>query len=373
MTQWMLALKRVIRGKLFLLSLLLAALVMAGTSMIGSRTVEPKAGFALSAPGGQIAEEICASMAEVGLLPYDSPEKLKSAVSGGEVDCGILLHEDLEELVLAGDLAEAATVLVSGSTSFPKFFAGVAGSALFSASVPYMAVQTLEDLGFAATVDAVEAEYKELRAEGDLFTFRSEYLAGAEPIPTAEAFGGNLFRAALALLFFVAVVPETYRSFRFEMSAFGSLLGPFGTLRHVLLPLSVWRLLFSLLAAALGIALGDLLGGKALWTLLWPAAVYLLLLFSAGFLLSVLLPRGTDLRVLLPVWLFLSLVLCPIYTDLGEWFGVLRPIRLFFPPTWLWQTETSPLAALFAALGMLLAALGMFALGRRRFLVSDAS
>lgn len=371
MTKWMLALKRVIRGKLFLLSLLLAALVMAGTSMVGERTVEPLAGFAFSAPGGKITADIRASMVEVGLLPYDSPESLRSAVSDGEIDCGILLHADLEEMVKSGELEEAATVLISGSTSFPKFFAGVAGSALFSAAVPHMATQTLADFGFSVTSEEVEAEYKAQRAEGDLFTFRSEYLSGKEPIPTEEAFGENLFRTALALLLFVAVVPESYRSFRRELATFTPLLGSFGSLRHVFIPLSVFRFLFSLLAVAGGIALGHLFGGKALWGLLWPAAVYLLLLFAAGFLLSVLLPVRTDLRVLLPVWLFLSLILCPVYTDLGEWFPVIRPIRLFFPPTWFWQVEESPYRSLLAALGIFLAASGLFALVRRRFHSSE--
>lgn len=371
MTAWLLALKRVVRGKLFLFSLLLAALVMASTSLIGSRTVEPKAGFVLSASGGEITEKISASMTELGVLRYDSPEDLRRAVSDGEVDCGILFREDLEELVVLGELNEAASVLVSGSTSFPKFFAGVAGSALFSAAAPYLSADVLRAMGFDATDEMVIEEYEALREEGDLFTFRTEYLAGAEPTPVEEAFTGNLCRAALALLFFVAIVPETYRSFRRELSAFGSLLGPGRTLTRVLLPLSVWRLALSLLAVVGGIALGEYLGGKDLWPLLLPGGLYLLLLFSAGFLLSVLLPGKTDLRVLLPVWLLLSLILCPIYTDLGEWFSVLRTVRLLFPPTWLWSVESAPLTALLSAVGMLFLAIGLFAVQKRRFLKAE--
>ena len=51
-----------------------------------------------------------------------------------------------------------------------------------AAAVPHMATQTLADFGFSVTSEEVEAEYKAQRAEGDLFTFRSEYLSGkSEP------------------------------------------------------------------------------------------------------------------------------------------------------------------------------------------------
>jgi len=122
----------------------------------------------------------------------------------------------------------------------------------------------------------------------------------------------------------------------------------------VVLPSVLAQMLCSAAAVAVGLLAAQLIfGSDSVKELAFPILVYILLLPAGAMLLSLLMPRGRNVKTILPLWLLASLALCPIYLDFADLIPAVGILRFILPPCWLFWIKDGPLPWLIAAVVLL--------------------
>jgi len=346
------ALKRFLVRPLFPLLLVLCAAAIALSGTVTDVVDTPPAGVCTLSDSVQ-ARRIEAYLLENGFVRSDDPGRLEELVGTGELDCAVILPEDLTELMENGELEGCLHWIQSPSSFAADLYRSHAAAALFREYAPYLTAGVFE--GTEIPREEVIRAYERMFDSGHVFSF--ELLTAEEGRGPENVKRQSLVMGAASILLCAVVF-----AFCGELtdSAARTMLKRLGLrqmLRGIVLPAMVVRGILAAAAACVGLLLAGM------QELMLPAVVYTLLLTGLGVLLMAVLPGTRHLYILLSVLIICSAALCPICTDLALLSPVLAAIRCVLPPWWLWLAAERPLLWFGAAAAAWLA--GLVLLGLR--------
>lgn len=338
-----LLMKRLLRRPAYLAVLLLVPLFAAALTLFSQQ----ESGVLRIALARE-AEDDRAAAAAVGRLTetdsvllfreYPDEDAAREAVRSGKADAAWIFSDKLEdklERFAKRGRADAVTVIQREDSVFlmlarEKLFAAIYPETSFAIFRDYLN----EELGAEETDAAVLRAYY---ASGTMSekVLRFETLDGEE----AETGGSYLtapLRGMMALLLVLCGLASGLYAYREERA--GSYLWlPARARRWIPLLGHLTAMLPAALAALAAMALAGV--GVGLWRELLMMLLYLPAAALFCELLRCLCPREEQYGALLPVLTAAMLVFCPVFLDLE----LLRPLRLFLPPSWylraLWTAD----------------------------------
>ena len=343
---WLLT-KRLYKHPTFPILLLLIPVLCLGYSTVASQDSGVVTVALASDSADQLTREVFAQLSESDLLRFlicESPEEARLLVRTGKADEAWIFPEDLDGHLAAFAENPRHTGFIQAIRRENSVLLGLAREKLSSAVFPTVAKQVYllylrslpgtEALSDQALLDC----YDRGVAMDSLFTFRDT--------PGGEAQDNYLLTPLRGLLGIVILL--------------GGLAGAMycardvrrGTFCWVRFP---WRFLPELasqvlctlqlsLAAGLCLVLSGLSPGCL--QELATALVYGLQAAVFGMLLRRITRKPTVLGIVLPVLLLATLVLCPVFFDLGS----LRPAQYLLPPTYFINAAADPLWLSYAAI-----------------------
>lgn len=313
------AVKRVLRSRAFIIMLAVYAAVIYAASLPGTAGSVPPAGV-YCGDDSAAAGRIVSYLTKNGFRLCDSEEALRAQVEQGELDCGIVLPEDLSRRIEAGDTKGFVTVISGPLSLMPQLYQSHAAAALYRECAPYIAARQLQEL----PGEELNREYERRFESGYAFSFE---LVTADGAALQETNDPALVMGAAALLLFALL-----------MGAGADAVGR-DLLLRIGVPRALWTVLLpgvlvrGILGAAAG-GIGLLLAGEP--KLIAPLLVYALLLCAAVMLLAAVMPEQRDRHILLAVLLIASLALCPIFGDVTVFSPLLQKARYLLPPWWFY-------------------------------------
>lgn len=360
MSPFVFALKRLVRRPLFVGMLLIYILAVAFAGNVGKEISLPPAGVydgSSSEESGRIVSYLTAN----GFVECESPEAMIALIREGQLDCGVILPENLVELMVRNDLDGNISWIESPTAFVPELYKDHVAAAVFREHAPFITAKLFE--GTDVPQEKVFEEYEKMFAEGYAFSLDNILMEGG--IRPEDASRRSLVMGVSAILLcaiifaFCADIADT--SFRELVCR----IGLAKAITATVIPGLIVRMILAGCAGCIGLLLTD--AGD----LILPLLVYVVLLTGVGLILSGLLRNVRLIYTLLSVVVAGSAALCPIYTDLALMSPVLAAVRNLFPPYWMWLlAENWPLGALAAILavlgGIALLVLRYAAIGKHR-------
>ncbi len=358
MDTFILALKRILRRGIFPAFCLLLILASIGASFLGEADRLTPAGVC-DLDGSVLSEAVTARLERCGFLPYESEAELRADLVSRRIDIGVLLPEGFSEKLLSED-PEGCAEFVEGAGAFvPQLYLNQATAAVFAEKTPYCTVRALRSAGAEISEEETFAVYRAMMDDGALFSFELRW--GGENGSEEEAAVPDKARSyvlgTLSLLLFVGVTLTVTGLLAPRETEPARRIGGEETFLRLTLPAACLETAGILLALLLSCLLSAAAGHGTLTSLLFPAAVYTLLLTGFACAVQGVLPRPEWIYGLIFVVSLFSLLLLPIWMDTALLFPVLGILRVFLPPYWLWLAASHPWAA-FAVSVPLLAAGG---------------
>ncbi len=332
----MTAIMRTLRTRYVPIFAVLLAALMILCPLISTRSEIPPA--ACYVPGSdEESVRVTEKLAALGYVTVSSADELLTGVSRGRYDCGVILSDDLGGRIRAGETESLGTFVSSPLSAKPDLSRDAAAAILYAEAAPYLSAAFLDGTG--TTADDVNEHYRAMMDEGHRFTLDLVTVDGAE-IPESGKIA--LVRGALALLVFAAAMFSASRMRASNASSLADRVGVRAVVFRVLLPETLIRALLWIIGALVGLGIARLFG-LSTDVPLYAAALYILAVTFFGVIAACLLGRILPLVTFFAV--LASLAVCPIYTDLTLTLAWMRPLRLLFPPYWLWFAADHPLWA----------------------------
>ena len=321
------ACKRALKSVSFLVMLAVCAVVIYIASLEGAAGNNPPAGV-YGMGNSPAAQRVIDYLTTNGFVWYDDTEQMRRDVEVGQLDCAVILPDDLLQRMEREELEGCVEFLNSPLSFMPQLYQNQIAAAVFREYAPYICGRALKDT--VVPREEVVAEYEKLFEKGYVFSFE---LVNVDGVPVEANSERDLMMGAAALLIFAILMSAGVDGFQREMIF---RLGLRKTLTRIALPGVLVRAAFA--AAVGGVALA--LAGAA--ELILPLAVYALVLSALSVLLAAVLPDERDRYILLTVILILSLALCPIYVDLTLFSPLLQSARSVLPPYWFYLAVNAP-------------------------------
>lgn len=319
------AFKRMVRRPLFMIMLVVYVLAVMSAGFVGKEAGLPAAGVYDASKSPESAR-IVSHLTENGFVECDSRDTLIDQVGKGQLNCGVILPEDLVALMKQNDLEHQIPWITAPTSFVPKLYSNHVAAALYREYVPYITAPLFDDT--AVPSENVHQTYEELFAEGYVFSFDTitvNSTSDAEAAVEKPLVTGAAAILLCAVIFaFCADLADT---------SFQETAGRIGLSRAITMTVIPGLLVRTVLAACAG-CLGLLLANSK--ELIVPILIYSFLLSGIGLILSALLHNVRLLYTLLALIMVGSVALCPIFTDLTILSPVLTAVRYLFPPYWLW-------------------------------------
>lgn len=322
------ALRRTLRRWIVFVLLLAAPLVAAGIS--GTESVPP-AGLYLPEqdPASQrIAEHLQAN----GFILFADPGDMEELVRMGQLNCGAVFCPDFAGRLEAGDVEGCVQFYRSPSSYTPELYQSHVAAAIFREYVPYISAAAFE--GTDVTRQQVMEAYEAMFAEGYVFSFEvlvAEESRGPEDVKTRALVMGAAAIVQCTVVF--ALCAATMEN------SFRPLVGRLGlrkAITEVVLPEVLLNILWTWLFGGAGLYLAGYP------ELVWPFAIYGVLLSGVGLTVASAFRKANRMYVLLPILVICSAALCPIYTDLALLLPAVETVRCCLPVYWLWLIPQRP-------------------------------
>ncbi len=357
------AFKRMVKHISFVLLLLLCAGAVLAAALQGDRIALPKAGLC-DLDGSPETRRMAAYLEENGFVPVADEDTLYALVQQGQLDCGFVLPQGFSQMLQNGDLEGAVRYLYAPTSYSPELFRSHMAAAIYREHVPYITAEAFTDTD--VSTHEVLTAYNDMMDGGYVFSFEAQTLAGGHA--PEDVRGQSLILGAGAILLFLTLIGGCSDCIGEQLGDKITRLGLNGTLRLVVLPNVIVRMLTAMAVMAITLALAAYFGGGSFCReLILPVVIYCLLISALGLVFSAILPAPAHIHVVLPVLLMASLALCPIFADLAIFSPAVRAIRYLLPPYWLWLVMEKPLIWLAVGLAAFPAGCGMLCL-RYRFL-----
>ena len=344
MNPFVFAVRRFLARPLFAVLLVVCAVAIFLAGMTVEVVHAPFAGVC-DLSNGEQSRRITAYLLENGFVQCEDPDEMRAMVQRGELDCAVILPEDLVRRMETDGMEGCVQWIVSPSSFVPDLYKDHVASALFREYAPYLTARSFE--GTVVTREELFQEYARMFAEGFVFSFEvSVAEKGCSPVDVKQR---SMVMGTAAILLCAVLF-----AFGAELAdaSFRGILGRLG-LKRVLAGVVLPGLFVGASLVVCAGCVGLLLAG--MYELMPSLVIYGFLLAGAGLLLAAVLPGTRQMYILLAVLVICSAALCPIYTDLTLLSPALKAVRYLLPPYWLWLVEDSPLlwtvAAAFAWIG----------------------
>lgn len=347
----LIALRRTLSDLAFIAALVALIALIALAPAAGAAAKYPPAGVC-DLDGGEYAQLITSALVDAGFVLCEDEAQLIESVARGELDCGVVLLNGLDERIRTGAPHGVLGMITAPTTASESTARLNAAALLYRYAAPYISANVLGQHGVDEA--AVLAEYESYFADGLSFSF--DISTADEAAAPENVRGRALAMLAAALGLFAAAM---YGGAGVLGARFDSLAARVGLRRALIysaLPQLVLRWLIMWAAAALGFAAGGLSG------LILPAGAYILALTALSALLTGLLGDGTAQHTLLALMLVGGAALCPVFTDVALLLPRLAQLRWLMPPCWLWFAADRAGLILAAGSAGLLLALGLMCL-----------
>lgn len=344
MNPFVFAVKRVLRRPLLvgMLVIFVLAVVLAGN--IGGEMSLPPAGVfdgSKSAESGRIVSHLM----ENGFIACESPEELTELVRDGRLDCGVILPENLVQLMAKNDLDGCIPWIVSPTSFVPELYKDHVAAALFREYAPYITATLFEDT--AVQRDDVFQEYEKMFDRGYAFSFDCIMMDGSLSAKASSQRSLVVGASAILLcaIIFAFCADVAGASFRETINR----IGLAKAVTTVLLPGLLVRMVLIGCTGSIGL----LLAGAH--ELVGAVLIYTVLLTGVAVILSGLLRNVRYIYTVLSLVIIGSVAVCPIFIDAALTVPVLAVVRYVFPPYWMWvladNWSIGVVAAIIAQLG----------------------
>ncbi len=334
MTYLRLAARRLFRSVPFLVTLLCMAILVPAALLCGRTVAEPTAGFAANGTGEQ-TERLLSSLTDSGFIRYETEEALRTAISTGEVSCGAVLPADMEQRITSAKLDNSVLFLTAPTTILPDLFRISVVASVLSVASPYFSRPILEQLAPDSDLmhEIVSLYYEEQKNDTG-FVFDVETVDGIAP--EELDFGISFALTLLSVFLFALPLLQGCRLSSPQYLALKKRIGSRTAYRTVFLPEAAVSLLTTSLVLVLCFPVAALVSGKADFAdKLIPALATAILLALLGLCLPLVFRRADALQMLLVPVLLLTIVLCPLFVDIGTFLPATRILRLFLPTYWI--------------------------------------
>lgn len=355
MSPFVFALKRLVRRPLFVGMLVIYVIAVAFAGNVGKEIRLPPAGVfdgSKSEESGRIVSYLTAN----GFVACESPEAMIELVGKGQLDCGVIIPENLVALMAQNDLDGQISWVVSPTSYVPELYKDHAAAAIFREHAPFITAKLFD--GTEVPQEKVFQEYEKMFADGYAFSFDDIVMDGGMNAETANqralVTGVSAILLCAIIFAFCADIADT--SFREVVCR----IGLAKAITVTVIPGLIVRMILAACAGGVALLLADASD------LIVPLLIYIVLLTGVAVMLSGLLRNVRLIYTLLSVVVAGSVALCPIYTDLALTSPVLAAVRYFFPPYWMWPLSEN---WLIGALAAILALLGGIALLVLRYAV----
>lgn len=329
----LLAVKRCMADVPFLIGLILIIGMLPLVATLGQVPEQLPAGI-LNRDTGAMSKRITKQLLEAGFEQYTEEDLLIRAVEEGELDCGIIFPEGLEEKAIAGELEQDIRVICSPQSLAEELYLGRVSASLFEEIAPYITAAELEPLGIPE--EAVLEVYWNMIEEGYSFSFEILTESGL-PVPENKK-AKDLMTGTLAVLLYILVTMTVITAVHKDMKNLLPKLGRGKSILHVLVPDLAIRLPLILAAMVIGLVLAEPVSvGTSELTLILPACLYSVVLMLTAVASALICPDTRVLYLLVFVVLIASVVICPIYIDITVLDPALALVREFTPVYWLWK------------------------------------
>lgn len=354
------ALRRAVRPlSVLLLLLCAAAIALAGSAAEAVHT--PLAG-AVDLSGSSESSRILEHLLENGFVRCGTPEEAEMLVQRGELNCAVILPENLSQSIQSCDMEGRIRWIVSPTSFAPDLHKAHVTAAVFRECAPYLAAVPFE--GTAVTAQDVVREYELMFEEGYAFSF--DVLTAEEGRDPADLRKQSLVMGAASILLFAVLLSFCAELTDTSFRDMPERIGLRSALTKILLPGILIRAILSAGAGCLGLVLADLPH------LISALVIHVFLLTGLGLVLTAILSGVRQLYILLCVLVIASAALCPIITDPALILPALKTVRYILPPYWLWLAAEHPLpmaaaAAALCVLGVISPCLRYVTTGKYRF------
>lgn len=352
-----LAVKRVLRSVYFPVLLFVLTLSLIASVSLGQSEELPLAGVC-DLDGSAASARVALYLTENHFEVCENEDELRRRISAGEYNCGVVLPDGFEKRLQTGD-TEGAVPFISSPTSFVlAVYKNHAAAAIFSEYAPFLSAAALKDTDISQ--EEVIKTYRDMMDGGLLFSFDIEYVeASFAPEDTRAR---TYAMTASAVLIFVMLMYSACELLTKDMAELPHRVGMKATLLYAVIPGMAVRAAGILLAAAIAAVVSFFAhASTALAELLLPIFAYTLAVTALAMLTAALFRDAGKIRIFTFFILLASFVLCPVYIDAALLVPLLKYLRLFVAPCWLWLCADAPWLVFLAAAAVPLSFAALYA------------
>ncbi|MBS6645496.1 MAG: ABC transporter permease [Clostridiaceae bacterium] len=336
-TWFCLSCKRQLKHPGYLILLLFLPLVLYGAAKMEAKD-EEGVKIALYVEGGDLAERTVASLMErdsvFDFYRCDTVEELEREVSSKQAECGYIFYEDLEERLNEEKYRRSIGLCTSPATVISPLASEVVFAALMEQYGRVLLENyVINEQGFEPLDEKQAwAELSELfdmyRTNHSTFAFAYDTIDGGN-IQDVTVKTGFPVRGVAAVMVFIAGIFASVMLLEDEKKGL-----------YIPVPYSqkLWCKAASVLALVFLAAVSGLVSLKVTGNMgnfgyeLACMAVYVILVSGFAFLLKSVVRNGAVICCLIPFFIIGSLILCPVFLDVGQWLPDIKIAqRLFLP------------------------------------------
>ena len=338
----LLAVKRCLRTIYFPILMFVLALVLALAPRLSESQSHPPAGFC-DLDGSAVSDRISTYLTGMGFIRCDTKAELIDGVCSGKLDCGFVLEEGFEDLLLENTLDGAVPIITSPMSYSPAIWRNHVAAAVFTELAPVISAAAVPDS--VDLSDELTEEYRRIIDSGLLFSFKIETNGSVHTV--SEFRSMSYVKGAAALLVFTIMMYAVCDVLKADAKPLAGRIGAWKTVLYAVLP----DLAVRVFGICLALTEGVLLSGEAAVREMLPALIVFTLLCTAFAILAgaIFLDDG-HVRILAFFMLVGGLVICPITFDATIILPWLTYVRLIFPPYWLWICCDEPLISALAVI-----------------------
>ncbi len=358
MMQWIgIAFKRVLKNRLFLVTLCALAFCVIYFGSIEKEIKLPVTGVVQPEEGDTLAQDLYERLLADGMFPYETEAEMREDMRTGKISAGVLICRDLTGRLSSGEPDGVVTLLCTPTTSFIKFTGTRISAHLCDLYAPYLAAGILDSMGIPGDPQELR-DYIDYCLENDAqFEFVFEDAEGKEL--EERSYAKSLIYGALAVLLFclfaLCMCTEKDISYRNMHDRIGCRRA-FCT---VLLPGYGVQLLLSMAVVGMATQICHWVYGTDIGFLWVQCAIYLLFLCGVSAALYAAVYRFSHVQLYVLAMSIISLAICPVFVNLSAYAAIPEWVKLLMPPYFFYKIPDAPwlcagVAAAVAAAGLAL-------------------
>lgn len=296
------------------------------------------------------------------IVELASEEELNIQVSSGKLDCGFIVRDGITEQLEKGYLEKCIGVVTTERTTLAPIYTHKITSNLLKTLVPYVCTKLLAkntdfETDYDKLYDMVYEKYTtSVSEEGVAFEYRQ--IDGKPAIKAESTLYSSIVKGILAIMLTAFSISSA--GLISSLGAISERITPKKTLGFVIAPFSAVYMLCAFVSSGVGIFLADRISplGIDAWRFALYILMYLCALLGVSLIVSVF-KASAAVSAALPLIMTVTIVICPVFTDLRTAYPALDKVFTAFPPCWLFGLFEN--STMYAVLSAALLAVGISA------------